>query len=157
MSEQTLALAGSFCWNPQCPDYAKPGRNNLVKNGHTRKGIQRYHCKTCQKTFAATKGTVFYGRHHSLETMLECLALLAERTSLAAIHRVKGVKEETLLDWLHQAAQHTEEIETLLMAHHHLTRVQLDALWTYVGPKGQKGGDPKRQNRAISGAARPSM
>ena len=43
-----------------------------------------------------TKGTVFHGRHHSQETSLECLAWLAERNSLAAIHRVKGIKEETV-------------------------------------------------------------
>jgi transposase-like protein len=156
MQEKILAPAGSFCWNPQCPDYAKPGKNNLVKNGHTRKGIQRYHCKTCRKTFAATKGTVFYGRHRDPQTILECLALLAERISLAAIHRVKGVKEETLLDWLHEAATHAEEIETLLMANHRLTRVQLDALWTYVGRKGTKGGALNCPTAAISGAAPPS-
>jgi len=87
--------------------------------------------------------------------LLECLALLAERNSLAAIHRVKGVKEETVLDWLRVAAEHVEEIEALLLANYHLTRVQLDALWTYVGHKGEKGGILKRRAGAPSGAGRP--
>jgi transposase-like protein len=42
--------------------------------------------------------------------------MLAERNSLAAIHRVKGIKEETVLDWLRKAANHAEDIEKLLLA-----------------------------------------
>ena len=71
------------------------------------------------------QGTVFYGRHHRSEDILECLAMLAERNSLAAIHRIKGIKEEIVMDWLLEAANHVEEIEELLLANHHLTRVQL--------------------------------
>ncbi len=98
-----------------------------------------------------TKGTVFYGRHHSQETILECLAWLAERSSLAAIQRVKGIKEETVLDWLREAAKQVEEIEALLLANYHLTRAQLDALWTYVGHKGKKGGIQRKMSEAPSG------
>jgi transposase-like protein len=75
-----------------------------------------------------TRGTVFYGRHQSQETILECLAWLAERNSLAAIRRVKGIKDDTVLDWLKEAAKHVEEIEALLLANYHLTQTQLDAL-----------------------------
>ena len=34
---------------------------------------------------------------------LECMAMLAERNSLAAIHRIKGTKEEIVIVWLHKA------------------------------------------------------
>jgi hypothetical protein len=34
------------------------------------------------------------------------------------------------MDWLRKAASHAEEIATLLPANHHLTRGQLDAMWT---------------------------
>ena len=94
---------------------------------------------------------MFYGRHHSPETILECLAWLAERNSLAAIRRVKGIKEETILDWLREAAKHVEAIEVLLLANYHLTRAQLDALWTYVGHKGEKGGIQRKRSEAPSG------
>jgi hypothetical protein len=79
------------------------------------------------------------------------LALLAERNSLAAIHRVKGIKEETVMDWLRKAANHVEEIEALLLANHHLTRVQLDAMWTYVGHKGEKATIPRNLIEVHSG------
>jgi len=151
MEHTRLVPAGSFCWNPDCPDYGKVDHGNIIKFGRTKKGTQRYRCKTCGRTHVETKGTVFYGRHHSQETILECLALLAERMSLAAIRRVKGVKEETVLEWLKQAAQHVEEIEALLLADYRLTRAQLDALWTYVGHKGEKGGIQRKRSAAPSG------
>ena len=154
MEQDRLVSSNSFCWNKDCSDYGKVDHGNIIKFGRTKKGTQRYQCTTCGKTFVESKGTVFYGRHHSQETILECLTWLAERNSLAAIHRVKGIKEETVLDWLRAAANHVEEIEVLLLANYHLTRAQLDALWTYVGHKGEKGGGRKKTIEAPSGAAR---
>jgi len=138
MMANPLALAGSFCWNRECPDYGKTNHGNMVRYGRTGKGTQRLKCTTCERVFVANKGTVFYGRHHSPKEILECLAMLAERNSLAAIHRIKGIKEETVMDWLLEAANHVEEIEAILLTNYHLTRVQLDAMWTYVGHKGEK-------------------
>lgn len=148
-----LVAPSSFCWNPACELYGKVDAGNIRKFGRTAAGTQRYQCSLCQQTFVETIGTVFYNRHHSQETIIECLALLAERSSLAAIHRVKGVKEETVMDWLSIAAAHVEQIEALLLANYHLTRAQLDALWTYVGHKGEKGGAWRRRNVAVSGVA----
>ena len=80
--------------------------------------------------------------------------MLADRNSLAAIHRIKGVKEETVCEWLQRAASHVEQIEALLLANHSLSRVQLDALWTSVGYKGEKGGSVKRRPEALFGGER---
>jgi transposase-like protein len=152
MDNGNLVAPSSFCWNPACSEYGKVHAGNIRKFGHTPAPTQRYQCKTCRQTFVETIGTVFYGRHRSQETILECLALLAERNSLAAIHRTKGVKEETVMAWLYMAAQHVERIEALLLANYRLTRAQLDALWTYVGNKGEKGAMPKLPSAALSGA-----
>lgn len=154
MDHIRLVSPSSFCGNPECPDYGKVNHGNIRKFGRTAKGTQRYQCRTCRQTFVETRGTVFFGRHHSVETILECLAWLAERNSLSAIHRVKGIKEETALDWLQEAAQHAEQIESLLLANYKLTRAQLDALWTYVGHKGEKGGIPSEMIVAPSGGGR---
>jgi transposase-like protein len=151
MERIRLVSPGSFCWNQDCPDYGRIDHGNIRKFGRTQKGTQRYQCKTCKRTFVETRGTVFYRRHHSQETILECLALLAERNSLAAIHRVKGIKEETVLDWLREAAEHVEQIEALLLANYQMTRAQLDALWTYVGNKGEKGDMPSKKIEGPSG------
>ena len=82
--------------------------------------------------------------------------MLADRTSRASIHRIKGVKEETVCEWLQRAAQQVEEIETVLLATYPVNRAQLDALWTYVGHKGEKGGTRKKKPEAVSGGARRS-
>lgn len=132
----------SFCWNDKCADYGGLDAGNLRKFGFTRKGRQRWQCTTCQKVVAETKGTVFHGKQYDEQTIIECFALLAERNSLAAIQRVKGIKEETVSDWLLQAAPQMEQIEQVLLRNPKISRAQRDALWTYVGHKGEKKGFP---------------
>jgi transposase-like protein len=153
MGDRTLVSPQSFCWNASCSAYGQVDLGNIRKFGRTPGGVQRYQCRICRRTFVETIGTVFYGRRRPQETIIECLALLAERNSLAAIHRVKGVKEETVMAWLRIAAAHVERIEALLLANYQLTRAQLDAMWAYVGNKGEKGAMPKPTSAAPSGAA----
>ena len=147
-----LVSPNAFCWNEQCVDYGRVDAHNLRKFGTTRKGRQRWQCKTCHKVCAETKGTVFHGKQHDEQTIIECLAMLADRNSLAAIHRIKGVKEETVIAWLQQVAPQMEQIEQVLLRDHKVSRAQLDALWTYVGHKGEKKDCQKKTNAALSGA-----
>src|ERR1700724_3967555 len=58
MEEMKAASVGSFCWNKECADYGKVGQGNIIKNGKTDKGVQRYRCKTCKKIFTQTKGAI---------------------------------------------------------------------------------------------------
>ncbi len=140
MRENGLARAGTFCPNPDCPDYGKVNHGNLINYGQNRAGTPRRYCKTCKKAFAITKGTLFYRRRTPRKDILESLAMLADRMSLSGVARVK---EETVLDWLRAAADHAEEVEEVLLRDYRLTRAQIDALWTYVGHKGEKGA-PRR-------------
>jgi transposase-like protein len=153
---EQVEKSSPFCWNQQCPDYGRIGGFNIIKFGFTRKGRQRFRCTSCNRVVAETRGTVFHGKHHSEETIVACLALLADRNSLAAIHRVTGVKEETVTAWLKQIEPQMEQIEAVLLKDHKLSRAQLDALWTYVGHKGEKKVSRKKLPAAPSGAGRPS-
>ncbi len=82
------------------------------------------------------------------------LSLTRRKNSLASIHRVKGIKEETVISsWLREASCHVEEIKGLMLANYKLSRVQLDAMWSYVGHKGEKGVTQKRAIVAASGVA----
>jgi transposase-like protein len=143
--------AGHFCWNEQCPDYGVVEAGNLRRYGKTPAGVQRLQCKRCRKVFAATFGTPFYGVRNP-ERMLLVLRLLADRMSLRGIQRVTGVKPDTTLAYLERAAAHVQIIEALLQRSHKVTRVQLDALWAFVGHKGEKGGALKKRSEAASGA-----
>ena len=59
------------------------------------------------------------------------------------------------MSWLREASNHVEEIESLLLANYPLTRIQLDAMWTYVGHKGEKVDISKNLTEAPSGGALP--
>jgi len=155
MEEMKVASSGSFCWNEKCPDFGQGEKGNIRKTGKTEKGVQRYQCKTCKRTFTETKGTMFYRLRHSEEEIRECMEMLGDRNSLAAIHRVKGVKEETVCHWLERAATHVEQVEEHLLGPYKLSRVQMDALWTYVGHKGEKGGSQKKKNEELFGVESP--
>lgn len=70
--------------------------------------------------------------------ILETLALWAEGSRISSIHRAKGFKEDTILAWLRQAAEHAQELEDRLLNDYRIERGQLDALWSYVENKGKK-------------------
>lgn len=132
---------GDFCPNEVCTDYGKPqtkSRKNIVKFGKTKAGRQRYKCNSCEKTFTETKGTIFYRRRTPEKEIIEALAFLAEGSRISSVARVKGHKEDTILAWLRDAAEHAEVIEEQLLAKYRLKRGQLDSLWAYVGNKGEK-------------------
>ena len=136
-----LAKPGDFCPNEGCRDYEKlqsASQHNIIKAGKTKAGIQRYECTTCHHTFTATKGTLFYGKRTSAETILETLAFLAEGNRISSLSRVKGIKADTILSWLREAARHTEAVNDVLLKDFKVKRGQLDGLWLFIQNKGQK-------------------
>ena len=97
MEEIQMLPFGSFCANEACEDYNQVNHGNVIKSGKTDKRVQRYLCKTCKKSFTETKGTMFYRCRHTEDEIVECMSMLGDRNSLAAIHRIKGIKEETVM------------------------------------------------------------
>lgn len=142
---------GSFCWNEQCPRYGEVGAGNVRRFGKTATGVQRFQCRTCRKAFTATRGTPFYGIHDP-EKMLRALVLLSERVSIRGVGRATGAKPDAVIEWMEKAAAHVELIERLLQRHHQVSRAQLDALWAFVGHKGEKGGGRRKRSGEASGA-----
>lgn len=139
---EKLAQTKDFCPNQVCPDYGKlqidQAQPNIKKLGKTTRGVQRYQCKTCGKTFTETRGTIFFRKHAKEDEILEVLALLAEGNRISTITRVKGIKEDTILRWLREAAAHVAELDEVLLKDFHLKRAQIDGLWTFVQNKGEK-------------------
>src|SRR5262245_23120700 len=64
----------TFCPNGNCPARGQTGQGNI--GIHSRKE-RRFICHECQKTFSATKGTVFYQQRTSAETVVLVVTLLA--------------------------------------------------------------------------------
>jgi hypothetical protein len=98
------------------------------------------------------QGTLFFYKHASMEQILEVLALLAEGNRISTLTRVKGIKEDTILRWVREAAQHMNELNEVLMHDFHLKRAQIDGLWSFVQNKGEKKATPKPQTAVPSGS-----
>jgi transposase-like protein len=150
-----LGAVGAYCPNEACSDYGKLQRTqvkkHIKKHGHGRNGRQRYRCTTCGKTFTETHGTLFYRRRTPASEIVEVLAMLAEGMRISSVSRVKGHKEDTILSWLREASCHAQEVEEVLLADYPVTRGQVDALWSYVGHKGEKKGMSRPPSTARSG------
>ena len=146
----SLVQVGACCPNRACPDYQQIGGGNVIRYGKTRQGQQRYQCRTCQHTFNAHRGTIFYRCRTAEKDIIEALSMLAEGMSIRGVARVKRVKPDTVLGWLHRAADHAERLERVLLTDYQLQASQIDALWSYVRRKGEKSPGTKV---ATTGAA----
>ena len=133
-----LVMPGAFCPNEECPDYGKVEAGNVIRYGKSEQGCQRFQCKTCRKTFNDRVGTLFYRRQTPQKDILEALMLLAERVRISSISRAKGFKEDTIVDWLREAAHHAEQVEAILLQDYRMGQSQIDGLWASVGHKGKK-------------------
>ncbi|MFC2023227.1 hypothetical protein ACFLT5_00645 [Chloroflexota bacterium] len=120
---------GDLCPNGSCPDYEgiqSDQQRNVKKASKTKTGRQRYQCKTCKQTFVETKGTILYRRRTPEEEIIETSAFIAEGVRISSLARVKGHKEDTILDGLRTAAQQADAIEEILSADYQLDQGQLD-------------------------------
>ena len=135
---ENLASVGDFCPNEGCPNYGQVEVQGIIRYGKTRAGRQRFQCKTCRQTFNERKGTIFHQRKTAEKEIVECLAMLAEGMRISSITRVKGIKEDTILSFLRQAAAHSEALEVVLLNDYAISQAQIDGLWTYVGRKQAK-------------------
>jgi transposase-like protein len=121
-----------MCLNPDCPDYGKVGVGNI--GIHCRKD-RRYYCTTCKERFSARQGTIFYNLKTDEQKVLLALKMLSERNSFRATARTLGTNEDTVLSWLHLAAEHAEEVSRLLVQKVNASQIQVDELWSFVGKK----------------------
>jgi hypothetical protein len=84
------------------------------------------------------RGTIFYRRRTAEAEIIECLALLAEGSRISSVSRVKGHKEDTVAEWLLEAAGHIEIIENILLSEFRINRGQLDGLWSSLRLKAEE-------------------
>ncbi len=68
---------------------------NLVKNGLTKKGKQKFHCKDC-----GAYGTIDPEVKYTPERKEEIMRAYHERSSMRGIERTFGVARQTLSKWL---------------------------------------------------------
>jgi transposase-like protein len=124
-----------FCHNPACPARGQLGQGNIRIHSRTE---QRYRCRTCRQTFAATKGPPFYRLQTTAELVTIVLILLSHGCPLQAIVAAFGLDERTVASWLARTGGHCQAVHQHLVGQGtlDLQHVQADELWVkLVGRK----------------------
>lgn len=127
-----------FCPNRECEMYGKEGLGNVVGNGtyKTKSGIVRkFICRSCGKVFNDRTGTFFFDLRTSSEKVIMALKLLLKGMSVRGAAEVLESKPDTVLFWLRRAAEHSEQVNALLLKNLKVSKVELDELWTFVRKK----------------------
>jgi transposase-like protein/IS1 family transposase len=114
------------CPNWACPARGQSGQGNI--GIHSRKD-KRFICTQCDKTFTATKGTVFYRLRTSAETVTLVVTLLAHGCPPQAIVAAFGFDERTVARWMARGGRQGQAVQEHLVEHpRDLGQVQADEL-----------------------------
>jgi transposase-like protein len=116
----------AFCHNSACPASGQVGKGNISVHSQQER---RYICNVCGKTFAETKGTVFYRLRTAKDVVVLVVTLLAYGCPLQAVCIAFGLDERTVLDWQARAGQHCQRVhEHLVGQPRDLGQVQADEI-----------------------------
>ena len=98
--------------------------DQVVKNGRSRHGHQRWRCKGCALTFGERD-------HRLIDPAIKQSALrhYAEGVGLRATERLVGPSHNTIIGWVRQ------EVAGQALARLDAAQVEADELWSYVGSK----------------------
>ena len=119
-----------FCPNSDCPARGQVGKGNI--GIHSRKE-ERYMCNVCKKTFAASKGTVFYRRRLSRDTIVKIITLLAHGCPCQAIVAAFEVDERTVKSLEESGGKHSQQVhEHLVEQPRDLGQVQADEIYAKI-------------------------
>ena len=114
------------CPNMACPARGQTGRGNI--GIHSRKD-RRFICTQCGKTFAATRGTVFYRLRTSADLVALIITLLAHGCPVQAIVVAFGFDERTVTAWGARAGRQGQAVqEHLVEQPRDLGQVQADEI-----------------------------
>jgi IS1 family transposase len=122
-----------FCPNPDCAYRGWVGWGNLRANGHPNGGPWRQLlCVACRRYFLETLGTIFHGKHASVELIVRVIACLAEGLGIRGTARVFEVDPNTVLQWLVEAAEQLHAFSRHVLHDVRVRQVQLDELFALL-------------------------
>jgi transposase-like protein len=116
----------AFCPNEPCPARGQIGQGTI--GIHSRQE-PRFICHAGDKTFSATKGTVFSRLRTAAETVVIIVTLLAHGCPVQAIVAAFGFDERTVAEWWARAGRQGQAVhEYLVERPRDLGQVQAAAL-----------------------------
>ena len=118
------------CPHANCAYRGWLGLGNLLANGPPSGGPWRQcHCTGCDGYFLEPHGTLFHGKHVSVDLIVRVIACLAEGVGSRGTARVCEVAPKTVLQWFGEAAEQLQAFSRSVLHDVRVTQVQLDALF----------------------------
>src|SRR6266704_3140589 len=125
--------ATHFCPNPDCRYRGWAGWGNIRANGHPNGGRWcQLLCIVCRRYFLETLGTIFHGKHASVELIVRVIACLAEGLGIRGTARVFEGDPNTVLNWLVEAAEQLRAFSQHVLHDVRVRQVQLDELFALL-------------------------
>lgn len=113
-----------FCANLDCVAKGQVGQGNISIHSHQE---GRYKCEECERTFTASKGTLFYGLKTDPAQVILVLTLLVNGCPIQAIVAAFGYDQRTVKAWLRRAGCQCQQVHAYLVEHHRLDLGQVQA------------------------------
>jgi transposase-like protein len=145
---------GVACPNEGCANYGVAGKGNIVANGtYTARGcrVHKYICRTCSKSFTSSSNTIFHDLRTDEKTIILALKMILKGMSLRGVADVLDVKLDSVRRWLQKSAEHSEEVNKVLLKEINVDKVELDELWTFVQKKQFQEWSMNRRRKGGSG------
>lgn len=105
------------------------------KHGKDRKGLQRFRCVPCSRTFTEHQEKPLEGMYLPLEKATMCLSMLLEGMSIRSVERLTGVEKKTILKLLVLAGEKSERLLNDKLKGLTVQDVQADELWGFCKMK----------------------
>ncbi len=99
---------------------------------------RRCKCHACRKTFAETKGTIFFGLHYPIWVVVLVLTLLAQGCPPAAIVVAFYIDERTVAAWHKKAGKHGKRVQDQVVCNGEVELGQVQADELCVNAQGGK-------------------
>jgi len=118
--------------------YGRTGEGNVVGNGTYRTGsgpVRKFLCRSCGKMFSERSNTAFFDLRSDEQDMMLALKMILRGMSLRGTAEILEVHLDTVRAWLRRAAEHSEEVNAVLLRELKVSKVELDELWTFVQKK----------------------
>ncbi len=114
-----------------CPTCNTPTK----KFGKDRNGLQRFRCRTCNKTFLEPHKRPLDEMRLSIEKAVAVIQHLVEGCSIRTTERITGVEKRTILSLLALVGCRSEQMMSQRIRGLQVKEVSADEIWGYVGMK----------------------
>lgn len=107
-----------FCPNIECSARRQVGKKTIGVHDQKKK---RYICHVCERTFSASKGTLFYRLRTEPKTVLLVITLLVYGGPVQAIVQAFVIDERTVRNWWQRAGVHCRTFHECLLDQNQLS------------------------------------